>query len=331
MNNMVKTQAGVEQLGRQTRQSWPKISIITPSYNQGQFIERTLKSVLDQEYPNLEFIVMDGNSSDQTVKVLKKYDRLVKEGKFGKKINFIWRSEKDGGQTNAINKGLKIATGDILAYLNSDDTYEPQALRIIARYFLEHSQVQFVYGKGQLIDINDKPIGMYNDFQVDTEKLHRNCGVSQPTAFWRRKVLEKVGFFNESFQYTMDYEYWVRVSKNFKMVYLPQILASTRIHPDAKTSNQTQKLYQNAIRVQKLHYPFVHHDWIFTYSDGLVHAAKNGSWYQEIWYWSVLFIASFFFQVWWNHQLPTSPMRQQYKLWFSEIRERFGRRLKGKL
>jgi glycosyltransferase involved in cell wall biosynthesis len=310
---------------------WPAISIITPSYNQGQFIERTLLSVLTQKYPKLELIVMDGGSNDQTVKVLKKYDRFVKLGRFGKGITFIWKSEPDHGQTHAINKGLQIATGEILAYLNSDDTYEPDALKTIASYFKTHPKVQFVYGKGQLIDVHDQPIGMYNDFPVDTEKLHRNCGISQPTAFWTRKVLQTIGFFNETFQFTMDYEYWVRVSQKFKMVYLPNVLANTRIHPDAKTSSQTLKLYQNAIQVQQLHYPFVHQDWIFTYTDGLVHNFKSGTWYQEVWYWLVLYSVSMWLQVWWNHQLPSAPMRQQYQLWLSEIKTRFAQRMKGAL
>lgn len=312
------------------RVAWPKISIITPSYNQGKFIERTLLSVLTQKYPRLELIVMDGGSTDQTVKVLKKYDQLIKRGKFGKGITYIWKSEKDQGQTHAINKGLEIATGDILAYLNSDDTYEPKALKTIATYFKKHPGTQFVYGKGQLIDTHDRPIGMYNDFPVNHHKLHRNCGVSQPTAFWTRKVFETIGYFNQDFQYTMDYEYWVRVSQKFKMVYLSNVLASTRIHPDAKTSSQTMKLYKNAIQLQKMHYPYVHEDWIFTFSDGLVHNLKDGAWYQEVWYWLVLMGGSAWLQLWWNHRLPHSAMRRQYQLWLGEITQRFKQRLKGK-
>jgi glycosyltransferase involved in cell wall biosynthesis len=310
----------------------PTISIITPSYNQGKFIERTIQSVLAQGYPSLELIIMDGGSSDKTVKVLQKYQKLVSSSKYKKKNGsghtFIWRSEHDSGQTNAINKGLRASKGEILTYLNSDDTYEPGALKTIATYFQKNPRAYFVYGKGKLIDSKDKDIGMYNDFQVDTEKLHQSCGISQPTAFWRRKVFTDIGFFDESFHYTMDYDYWVRVSKKYKMKYLPQILANTRIHADAKTSSQTQKLYKDAIRVQKKHYSFVHHDWIFTYTDGMVHALKEGSLIEELWYWSVLFTVSIWLQLWWNLRLPTPPMRHQYRLWMVEMVQRIGHRLK---
>lgn len=296
---------------------WPRISIVTPSFNQGQFIERTIKSVLSQNYPNLQYIVMDGGSTDQTLTILKKYSKQLD-----------WVSQKDNGQTDAINKGMAKSDGEILAYLNSDDVYEPGTLKKVATFFLDHPRADFVYSHGRLIDQDDAEIGFYNDSQMDYQALFGGCGISQSTTFWRRRVYEKIGPFNDSFNYTMDYEYWVRVSQHFKLHYLPQeIFASSRIHADAKTSSQTLKLYRDAIRMQQTHYKKVHHDWIFTYVDGLVHAKKNGTLWQEVWYWKVLFGLSTWYQMFWNKSLPSKPMRRQYRLWLKEMSGRIKRRL----
>lgn len=309
-----------------SRQPLPRISVIVPSYNQGQFIARTLESLRQQNYPDLEIIVMDGGSSDETVSILQKFDRWAR---WSKNIRFYWRSEKDRGQTHAINKGLVESTGQVLGYLNSDDTYEPGALKTVGQYFREHSGTHFVYGHGQLIDTEDQIIGMYNDSQASFESLHGGCVISQPTAFWSRVLCRKIGPFDESFHYTMDYDYWVRVSQRVPMMFLPKILANTRIHPAAKTSSATQKLYRDAIRVQQRYYPFVHHDWIFTYVDGLVHSWKTGNAAQELWYWLVLFADSAWLQLWWNGRLPSRAMWQQYGLWFREMGGRFKARIQA--
>ena len=291
---------------------WPKISIVTPSFNQGNFIEDTIQSVLSQNYPNLEYIVMDGGSSDATLRILKKYEKKL-----------TWKSEKDRGQTDAINKGMRLASGEIRAYLNSDDVYEKGTLKKVAEFFLAYPSTHFLYGRGRLIDADGKHIGFYNDSQATTETLHGGCVISQPTTFWSEKTWKQVGEFDESYNYTMDYEYWVRVSKHFEMVYLPDVLASSRIHPDAKTSSQTQKLYRDAVRVQKKYYPFVHHDWIFTYSDGTVHALKHGTFFEKIQYWLVLFSLSVILQLSWNRRAPTKAMWKQYHLWMKEIKNEF--------
>lgn len=298
---------------------WPLISIVTPSYNQGQFIERTIQSVISQDYPRLQYLVMDGGSTDETVKILKKYSSVLS-----------WVSQKDGGQTDAINQGMLQAKGDILAYLNSDDVYLPGTLKKVGRFFVSHPRVNFAYSHGKLINADDELMGFYNDSAMDYQKLWGGCGISQPTTFWRRKVYETIGPFNPSYHFTMDYEYWVRVSQQYALHYLPQeVWAAARIHEAAKTVSQSQKLFSDAIRMQKEQYGLVHHDWIFTYVDGLVHDAKNASFLSEIWYWIVVLNVSFFLQLKWNHQLPTQAMWQQYQRWFAEICRRLGARLKG--
>ncbi|MEP7166998.1 MAG: glycosyltransferase family 2 protein [Candidatus Woesebacteria bacterium] len=280
----------------------PKISIVTPSYNQGTFIERTISSVLSQKYPNLEFIIMDGKSTDQTVSILKKYSSKL-----------IWESKKDGGQTQAINEGLRKSTGEILAYLNSDDTYAPHTLHTIAHFFQTHPEEHFVYGHGRLIDSDDNEIGFYNDSAMTNESLFAACGISQPTCFWRRDVLEEFGYFDESYRFTMDYEYWVRVSKKFKLHYLPIVLANSRIHPDAKTSSFTHKLHSEALRVSLTHYGRVHYDWIFTYTDS-AYSGQKGS--KE--YYRFMLIRSLVNYWKYNHSIPPIAGRKILMDWLKQ-------------
>lgn len=210
----------------------PKISIITPSFNQAEFLDTTIESVLSQEYPNLEYIIIDGGSSDDSVKILKKY---------GKKI--IWISESDDGQTDAINKGLKIATGDIIAYINSDDIYSPDILNNIAKVFSDGAD--WVTGDYEIID--EKGIVISSQSIVTRYKSFllrhfspfilkiTNSIIPQPSTFWSRKVFKKIGKLNKDLQFTMDYDYWLRVSKHFNLTYLPVTLSSFRLHGRSKS------------------------------------------------------------------------------------------------
>ncbi len=268
----------------------PKISIITPSYNQGAFIERTIQSVLSQEYPNLEYIIMDGGSTDETVSILKKYEGQL-----------IWKSKKDRGQAHAINKGMNVATGEIVAFLNSDDTYQPGTLRQVGEIFAAHPNIHFLYGHGRLIDADDKEIGFYNTLYENHEKLAESCGISQPSAFWRKAIMSTVGDFDESYSYTMDYEYWMRVSAHYPLYWEPKIVANTRIHPDAKTSAFTHALHKEAIRAVKKHYGFVHYDWIFTLTDGACPSPRGTPAYFRY-----MVFHSLWNYVWYNHRFPVS-------------------------
>lgn len=209
----------------------PKITIITPSYNQGHLIEATITSVLTQDYPNLEYIVLDGGSSDGTVDILKRYsDRLH------------WRSEKDRGQSDALNKGFRMATGDIIAFINSDDIYEPGALLKVGRYFASHPEAHWVTGRCRNIDLEGREI---RKFITAYKNLWLKLGsyrvllvldyVSQPSTFWSRKVVEEVGLFDENLHFSMDYDYSLRVGKHFKLCTLDDYLASFRIHAASKS------------------------------------------------------------------------------------------------
>ncbi len=227
---------------RKRKSKPPKISVITPSFNQAEFIERTIKSVLSQNYPNLEYIIMDGGSTDGTVKILKKY---------GKKI--FWRSEKDKGQGDAINKGLKLAKGEIFTYLNSDDTIEPGALKLVADFFVKNPKTMWVFGKCRIIDENDNEIRnaitAYKNFwlkRYNYKTLLILDYISQPAVFWRREAYEKVGEFNTKEFWELDYDYWLRLGKEYQPGLIDEYLANFRVHKKAKTSMDLKHFLEEA-------------------------------------------------------------------------------------
>jgi glycosyltransferase involved in cell wall biosynthesis len=225
----------------------PKISVITPSYNQVNFIQFTIDSVLKQEYPNLEYMIIDGGSTDGTVEVLRQYsDRLR------------WVSEKDKGQSDAINKGFKIATGDVLAVLNSDDIYEPGTLAKVGGFFARHPEAKWVTGKCYTIDRSGRAtrplITLYKNFWLHMNFSHALFVlnfISQPATFWRRELTQQIGGFNESLFYTMDYEYWLRISKVARLFILHSYLASFRYYPDSKSGSTTGAQFEEQYRVAR--------------------------------------------------------------------------------
>ncbi|MCQ8894114.1 MAG: glycosyltransferase [Methanolinea sp.] len=224
---------------------WPKISIITPSYNQGEYIEETIRSVLLQGYPNLEYIVIDGGSTDNTIEILKKYSDFIT----------YWRSEPDNGQTNAINKGLKLCRGDIIAYLNSDDRYEPNAFFVVARYFQEHKNVRMIYGNIIHIDKNSQVIEKVKcKHSCDFERLlSLNFYIAQPTVFFRREVFEKIGYFDEKLNLAMDTDYWLRVSQIFSIGFIDYPIAAFRLYPETKSaSRETEYLEEFLLIFEKI-------------------------------------------------------------------------------
>lgn len=238
----------------------PKISIITPSYNQGQFIERTIRSILEQNYPGLEYIVMDGGSTDGTLDILRQYEKNLK-----------WSSEKDEGQADAINKGIRMATGDIIAYLNSDDVLEPGALLRVAEYFAAHPEAMWLTGKCRIIDEHDREIRpmitAYKNFLLrhySYRMLLVTNPISQPATFWRRGIVREFGLFDVNEHLVMDYEYWLRIGRHYNPGILDEFLARFRVHGRAKTvstnfSNFKQELavakkYSRSKVVRMLHY-----------------------------------------------------------------------------
>ena len=205
-----------------------KISIVTPSYGQGAFIERTLKSVLDQKYANLEFFVQDGGSVDGTTDVLAAYDKQLSG----------WCSEKDSGQTQAINLGFARASGEIMGWLNSDDLLLPDALVVVADFFSRHPNVDVVYGDRLLVDENDMEIGRWLMPQHDSDVLSWVDYVPQETMFWRRRIWDKIGGqMDESFKFAMDWDLLIRFrDAGARFAHIPRFLGAFRIHAHQKTS-----------------------------------------------------------------------------------------------
>lgn len=213
-------------------QTQPKISIISPSLNQGNFIEETILSVLSQEYENLEYIIIDGLSSDETLSILEKYSDKVR-----------WISEKDTGQTNAINKGIRLATGEIIGYLNSDDILLPNALNVVAQVFRENPATMWITGKSLIIDEDGKNIRkLVTSYKNLHLRMHNFRSllvadyISQPATFWKKAIVSDVGYLDESLDYVMDYEYWLRTYQKYRPVFIDQYLAGFRVHRASKTT-----------------------------------------------------------------------------------------------
>lgn len=209
-------------------EDYPLISIVTPSFNHGDYIEETIRSVIDQKYPNLEYVINDGGSTDNTTEILKKYssDQLR------------WISEKDNGQADAINHGLQSSGGEIMAYLNSDDLLLPGSLNYIAKYFKTHPSVDIVYGHRVLIDKDSKEIGRWILPPHDNKVLCIADYVPQETMFWRRSIWEKAGgYVDDSFDFAMDWEILFRFMEgDAKFKRLPRFLGAFRLHKEGKST-----------------------------------------------------------------------------------------------
>lgn len=226
-----------------------KISIVTPSYNQGKFISRTIDSVLSQEGDfELEYIVMDGSSTDDSVKIIKNYEEKFKS----RKILFKWISEKDKGQADAINKGFKIATGDVLAWLNSDDVFYPDALRKIVE--VNWNKYDFCYGRGMWIDINDNDLLLYPTFKPTKSSLYWRCTLCQPTVFFKKSVWKNLGNLRTDL-IGFDGEYWLRaVFANNKFKFVNSNIAKSRMYKENKSLNNQNKVKQEFKDLRRKYY-----------------------------------------------------------------------------
>ncbi len=211
----------------------PKISIITPSFNQAQFLERTIQSVITQDYSNYEYIVIDGSSTDESVEIIKKYeDKLT-----------YWVSEKDEGQSYAINKGFRKAKGDILCWINSDDCLKPGALSCVAQQLKNYQDCLWLVGACELIDELGNPIDIrkVNAISLSTFASWNTKWFTQQSTFWTRTLLDKVGQLNESLHYAMDYDLWLRMFTESNPIAISQVLAQYRFHSDAKCVKDKDK------------------------------------------------------------------------------------------
>ena len=206
----------------------PKISIVTPSYNQGKFIEETIRSVLLQGYPNIEYLIIDGGSNDETTDIIKSYEPWIA----------YWISEKDRGQSNAINKGLRLAKGQIIGWINSDDIYLPNAFQKVAAYFPLDKSIGAICGfaaKLNCVEKKDDSIPLTSIISLDS--LLRCNPIMQPSTFIKGSTLDKIGYLREEFHFIMDYEYWIRIALRMKLLRINEFLSAFRVHRESKSSN----------------------------------------------------------------------------------------------
>jgi len=206
--------------------AWPRLSIVTPSFNQGAFIEETLRSVLLQGYPNLEYFVIDGGSTDQTIEIIRAYSPWLT----------AWVSERDNGQAAAINKGFRLSSGDLMAWVNSDDSYAANTLGLIGRFFGDNPAARIVSGFRRNVSAsNDGGVRVYPE--PDAYSLSRCCYVAQEATFWTRTVWDTVGGLDESFRFALDYDFWQRILRaGFRFDLLPMYAGRFRLHPESKGS-----------------------------------------------------------------------------------------------
>lgn len=219
-----------------------RVSIVTPSFNQARYLETTIQSVLSQDYPNIEYILMDGGSTDGSVEIIKRFaDRLT-----------YWVSEPDRGQTDAINKGFARATGEILAWLNSDDVYRPNAISEAVDFMQTYPDIGLVYGDADYIDENGEVIGWFPATETNYKRLRRGyVHIPQQSAFFRSSIWRMVGPLDPSFYFAMDYDLWVRIASISPIRYHPRKWAAFRLHGDAKSLASADRCWPEMIKVHR--------------------------------------------------------------------------------
>ncbi len=238
-----------------------KISIITTNYNTEKYLERTINSVLNQKGDfELEYIITDGASTDKSIDIIKKYDKEVKEAKWGKHIAYNYISEKDKGQSDGINKGLKMATGDIVAFLNADDLYTEGALEQIIEYFKDNPDCMWLTGYHRVIDEDGKEIRKFiTDGKnkklknYSLQKLLVDNYIPQPSTFWRREVMNEIGYIDENLHFCMDLDFWIRIYKKYDLHVLPEYLSEFRFTSSTKTGGTSSKTLEESEKVVKRH------------------------------------------------------------------------------
>jgi glycosyltransferase involved in cell wall biosynthesis len=223
----------------------PLVSIVTPSYNQANFLEQTLRSVLEQDYPRFEYLVVDGASTDQSVEIIKKYasrDGLTPSIRW-------WVSEKDNGQGEAINKGLARATGEIIAWLNSDDYYLPNAISSVVKVFQQNPDAVLIYGDMLAVDENGQTFNLLKYTQLSLEDLLCFQIIGQPAVFFRREAYEQTGGLDATFHFLLDHHLWVRIAQHGRILHTPQTWAAARYHPQAKNRLRAAEFGREAFRI----------------------------------------------------------------------------------
>lgn len=252
----------------------PLVTVVTPSFNQGRFIRNTIDSVLSQSYPNVEYLVMDGGSTDDTLDILRSYgDRIT------------WISEKDRGQSHAINKGFERARGEIVAWLNSDDVYEPGAIETAVAHFTAHPEAALVYGHGSIIDEAGEKVKPFEPTRpYDLWQLAYYWDyIMQPTTFFRKDALMRVGLLREELNWCMDWDLWIRFFLNEKVGFIEKELACSREYGETKTSTGGRARLREIRDMMRGYCLDAWPPGVFVYAYIQLHERLSGAWMERAW------------------------------------------------
>jgi glycosyltransferase involved in cell wall biosynthesis len=247
-----------------------KLSVVVPSYNQAQFLPATIESVLSQGRPDIEMLVFDGGSTDRSRSILENYGDRIE-----------WVSQKDGGQADAINQGLRRARGDILSYLNSDDVYLPDALNRVIDHFEQYPECRALYGDAWHLHEDGSIMESYYTEPWSYSRLLDVCYLCQPAVFWRRDVIERFGVFDDTLRYAIDYDYWLRVGRDIDFWYLKgAYLAGSRLHQATITLKHRVPAHHEILQIAMRHSPSPPYRWLMNLASVIVEAersqARNG-------------------------------------------------------
>jgi glycosyltransferase involved in cell wall biosynthesis len=233
----------------------PLVSVVTPSYNMAEYLPLTVESVLGQDYPRIEYIVVDGGSTDGSLEILKGYgDRLT------------YTSAKDRGPSDAVFQGFRRAHGDILLWVNTDDTLLPGAIRRAVEYLTGHPDVDVVYGEGWWIDEKGAVISRYPSLPFDAKTLESDCFICQPAAFLRASSYRRCEL-DPAVNWSFDYDLWIRMAKaGMRFAFIPEYLANSRLHHGSKTVYERGKVFEYSMAMLKRHYGYVPLSWVVGYT-----------------------------------------------------------------
>jgi glycosyltransferase involved in cell wall biosynthesis len=232
----------------------PLVTIVTPCLNAARFLEQTILSVLAQDYPRIEYIVMDGGSTDETLEILKEYQRSLD-----------WESLQDRGTADAVNRGFARGKGEILGFLNADDLYRPGAVSSAVWHLREHPEHAGVYGDAWWIDETGARITPYPVRDFDRTLLERECFICQPASFLRREPFENTGGLDPNFNLTFDYEFWLRLTRTYTVQRIDATLAESRMHHANKTLHQRDAVFRETFKILKRDCAYVPFQWIYSY------------------------------------------------------------------
>ncbi len=233
----------------------PAVSIVTPCLNMARYLEAAVRSVLEQDYPAVDYLVVDGGSTDGSVDLLRRYTGRLR-----------YLSEPDRGPADAINKGFRLARGEILAWLNADDYYLTRtAVSEAVRAFARHPEAAVVYADGVWVDEEGREIGPYPVADFDPRRLARECFLCQPAAFIRRRAFEEIGGLNPDLKYAFDYDLWIRLARRFPFVRVPGRWAASRMHRATITLGARRAVFRETLELLRRHYGYVPFRWVYSY------------------------------------------------------------------